>query len=74
MSEANDPFKRFSSYIDKIVIPLQNFSYFHKPSEPGQIDPSYIEKKKNYYILKNWITNNRAKGGVLPDHWLPGCR
>lgn len=53
-----------SSQIWRIIIPLPNYKYFHRASEPERLDPNYIERSPFSSRLRGWLTDNSANGGT----------
>ena len=53
-----------SSQIWRIIVPLPNYKYFHRASEPEHLDPNYIERSPFSSRLRGWLTDNSANGGT----------
>jgi len=60
-------FSKFSSINVRINIPLENFSFFHRPitgEEDEAVDGKYMEQRNPTHRLYNWIRHNRAESGT----------
>ncbi len=60
----NDILNDFSSKIKRIHLELQDYSYFHGPSELGRIDRRFIGREEISEKLKLILTKNEARTGA----------
>lgn len=60
----NENYSFQSSQIWRIIIPLPKYKFYHRASEPEQMDPYYIERSPLTSRLRAWLINNQANGGT----------
>lgn len=53
----NRSFDTFSSKTRRIYIPLDDFRYFHRPSEVNDVDPYYIGREQISRQLEKWLSD-----------------
>lgn len=59
-----DPFDRFSARIKNLYIELNEYAYFHSPSEIGRIDRRFTGRKRVLERLKSLFTDYETPSGA----------